>query len=241
MLVAAWDARAYGQRQGAMECQGELLTFVTNDTPFPVDVGGNSISAGSRVSFVVPSGSKPMSAVFLNPTELRGGPNNTADLRNVKIRQECTGTRVALSPRDAVRWTVGGASVMVEYGRPSRRGRAIWGELVPWEKVWRLGADRATELTTTAGLRIGDFALPAGHYSLWMLPSESGESMLVINRQTNILGSRYRTSHDVVRLPLLRSSQNPEVERLTIAIETDRLWIRWGGFAWSLGVVGSSE
>lgn len=240
MLVGAWDGRAHGQRQGTMECQGELLTFVTNDTPLPVDVRGYTVTPGSRVSLVLSNPSRPISPVFLDQRELKG-PVITADIRNVKIRQECTGTRVALSPRDAVRWNVGSASVTVEYGRPSRRGRVIWGELVPWEKVWRLGADRATELTTSADLRIGEFALPAGSYSLWMLPSESGESMLIVNRQTNIPGSRYRASHDLARIPLTRSSQNPEIERLTIVVEGDKLWIGWGDIAWSVSVVGPGQ
>jgi hypothetical protein len=142
----------------------------------------------------------------------------------------------ALSPRDAFRGAVGGDSIVVEYGRPARRGRTIWGGVVPWGKVWRLGADVATELKTSADLRVGGTALPAGAYTLWMLPSEAGESMLIINRQVRIFGTSYNPTHDFARIPLSRSRLDPPVERLTIAVEGDRLWIHWGDSAWSVPV-----
>src|SRR2546430_9793357 len=67
-----------------------------------------------------------------------------------------------LSPRDTARATIGGAEVWIDYSRPSRRGRDIFGALEPWNKVWRTGANAATQLNTTADLVIGGATGPAG-------------------------------------------------------------------------------
>lgn len=132
-----------------------------------------------------------------------------------------------LSLPDTVRATIGSANLTVTYSRPAKRGRVIWGALVPWDQVWRLGADYATHLTTTADLTIGNHVLPAGRYTLWMLPSQHGESMLIINSRTNIFGTQYSPATDVVRIPLERAPRREMVERLSLAVENDRLWIRW--------------
>lgn len=141
-----------------------------------------------------------------------------------------------LSPRDTVQEVLAGVSLTVDYSRPARRGRTIWGELVPWGKVWRLGADFATHVEASAALRIGGAELPAGTYTLWMLPSRNGQSFLIINSQTRIFGTNYNPSRDFARVPLTRSALSPAVERLTIAFDDGQLWIRWGDAAWSVPI-----
>jgi len=66
----------------------------------------------------------------------------------------------ALSPRDTVRATVGTARLTIDYSRPSRRGRTLVGDLLPYDEVWRTGANAATQLSTTAPIELGDIALP---------------------------------------------------------------------------------
>jgi hypothetical protein len=146
-----------------------------------------------------------------------------------------------LSPRDTTRATVGAALVLVDYSRPARRGRAIWGALVPWDTIWRLGADFATHLVAGADLRVGDRIVPAGTYTLWMHPSRQGQSWLVINRRTRIFGTFYDGEADVARIGLTRSALAEPAERLTIAIEAGHLWIRWGDVAWSTTVEASDQ
>lgn len=132
----------------------------------------------------------------------------------------------ALSPRDTARLRVGAAAVEVDYSRPAARGRRVWGEVVPWDRVWRLGADFATHLTTDRPLRFGEIEVPAGSYTLWMVPSESAP-LLIVNRQTRIFGTQYQASADLVRIPL-RGDSSPELtERLTIDVEGGRFVIRW--------------
>ena len=142
----------------------------------------------------------------------------------------------ALSPLDSARGSVGGVNASISYSRPARRGRIIWGQVVPWNAVWRLGADMATHITLSAPAVIGGAAIPAGSYTLWMLPVEAGSTMLVINKRIRIFGTQYDPREDLVRVPLERSALSPMVERLTLAVENGRFWIRWGDAAYSVAM-----
>ena len=76
------------------------------------------------------------------------------------------------SPRDTVRATVAGASLMIDYSRPSKRGREIFGTtIVPWGEVWRTGANAATQFRTDKALEMGGVVLQPGFYTLWTIPS----------------------------------------------------------------------
>ena len=80
--------------------------------------------------------------------------------------------RVRISPHEDHTFTIDGATITITYGRPSMRGRRIFGALVPYNKVWMPGADEATIFQTSAPLQFGDFHLAPGSYSLYTLPSE---------------------------------------------------------------------
>jgi hypothetical protein len=142
----------------------------------------------------------------------------------------------AMSPRDSARGTIQGIELAFDYSRPSRRGRVLWGDVVPWDRVWRLGADMATHMTLSAPARLGGTDVPAGRYTLWMLPSERGQTLLIINRRVNIFGTNYDPASDLVRIPMERQALDAPVERLTLAVEAGRLWVRWGDAAYSVPV-----
>ncbi|HLS47064.1 MAG TPA: DUF2911 domain-containing protein [Gemmatimonadales bacterium] len=133
------------------------------------------------------------------------------------------------SPRDTVRGTIGSASVLVDYGRPSRRGREIFGSLVPFGQVWRSGANAATTLVLGAPVSIGGQPLDAGTYTLYSLPRADGWT-LIVNGQTGQWGTEYAESRDVLRVPLDRSSV-AAVDTFTISIESGdpegRLLLAW--------------
>lgn len=122
-----------------------------------------------------------------------------------------------LSPRDTVRAVIAGARVAVDYGRPARRGRVVFGGLVPWNREWRTGANRTTTLTTDGDLVIGGATVPAGSYSLWTIPTPSGWT-LIINRNVGS-GLDYSAEHDLARVPLAVEALPQVVERFTIALE----------------------
>lgn len=124
-----------------------------------------------------------------------------------------------LSPRDSVITEVDGATVAVGYGRPALRGRRIFGQLVPYGRVWRTGADISSNIRTDRDLMVNGRRLPAGGYSLWTIPGPDGWT-LILNSQTGQWGTEYDAAHDFVRMPVAmqRTSDEP-LERLTMRFE----------------------
>ena len=148
---------------------------------------------------------------------------------NEASQAEPTMVRPLLSPRESVQTAVGGATLSVNYGRPSVRGRKIFDGLVPFGKVWRTGANEATAFVTTADLQIGRATVPAGRYTLYTIPAPtmgshaagngSGETwQLIINKQTGQWGTDYDQSQDLARIPMRVSTLAEPVEQFTIEI-----------------------
>jgi len=123
-----------------------------------------------------------------------------------------------LSPRDTARATIGGSEVWIDYSRPTRRGRDIFGALEPWNKVWRTGANAATQLNTPVDLVIGGTTVPAGKYTLWTLPSPTGWK-LIINKQNGQWGTEYHPEQDLVRVDAKTEALATPVEQFVIAFE----------------------
>lgn len=108
-------------------------------------------------------------------------------------------------------------TVTIDYGQPHARGRDVPVELATDGTVWRTGANEATTLTTKANLVVGGKDVPAGAYSLYTI-RESGQYLLIINRNTGQWGTEYDATKDLVRVPL-RAKTNAEVrESLQIAL-----------------------
>lgn len=132
-----------------------------------------------------------------------------------------------MSPHETISTVIEGNRVTVVYGRPyttkpgTTEPRQIWGGLVPYGKVWRLGADEATLLITQKPLEIGGLAVPAGAYSLFMLPEENGASKLIINKQLGQWGLQYNESHDLGRVDLNKKELDEPVNQFTMAIQKE--------------------
>ena len=131
-----------------------------------------------------------------------------------------------LSPRDTVRATLGGAEVWIDYSRPQKRGRVIFGDVVPWNTVWRTGANAATQLNTSADLVVAGTTVPAGKYTLWTLPSQSGWKV-IINKQTGQWGTEYNPAQDLVRVDAKVEMLATPVEQMAIAFEPGTLTVSW--------------
>ena len=122
------------------------------------------------------------------------------------------------SPPGTAEVTLKGKKVRIDYSRPFMKGRKIMGELVPYGKVWRTGANEATTLTTEANLNIGGTNVPAGTYTLFTLPSE-GTWKLIINRQTGQSGLDYDEKQDLARVDMSKSQTKEPVEQFTISFD----------------------
>ena len=143
----------------------------------------------------------------------------------------------ALSGRAQTSAKLGAVNVSVDYGTPAARGRAIWGALVPYGKVWRTGANEATHLTVEGGtLVIGSgadtLAIPAGRYTLYSIPEAAGGT-LIVNRQTGQGGTTYEVARDLGRVRLASRPLSSPVEQFTIAISgagtNGELRLQWSG------------
>lgn len=124
-----------------------------------------------------------------------------------------------LSPRDSTEIIIKGKKISVNYGRPSMRNRPIMGALVPYNKVWRTGANEATAFVTEADLQIGGVRLPAGSYTLYTLPSPK-QWKLIINKQTGQWGTVYDSDMDFARINLKKTAiKGKAVEKFLISLK----------------------
>jgi len=143
------------------------------------------------------------------------------------------------SPDTLVRTKLGPANIVLEFGRPSRRNREILGNVVPYDKVWRTGANAASALSSDRELTIGGKTIPAGSHTLWTLPKRDGVD-LIINRQVGQWGTDYDPSRDLVRIPMTVSTAAAPQEQFAITItgsgSSGELHIQWDTFVWSVPV-----
>jgi len=127
-------------------------------------------------------------------------------------------TPIVASPRDSVKAIFAGKTVTVNYGRPSARGRKIIGGVVPYNQIWRTGANEATTLNTEADLVLGGLMIPRGTYSLYTIPSKTSWQ-LVVNKEVGQSGLVYHQRLDFARIKLQKAGLKDYVERFTVSIE----------------------
>lgn len=130
------------------------------------------------------------------------------------------------SPAATTTASVGGVGVEIRYSQPARRGREIWGGLVPYGEVWRTGANAATHLTVDGDVTIGDLEVPAGTYTLWSTFTDDSAE-LIVNRQTDQWGTQYDPDQDLGRVSMTRTELDQPVERFTILVQDGMLTLEW--------------
>ncbi|MDX2248728.1 MAG: DUF2911 domain-containing protein [Bacteroidia bacterium] len=108
------------------------------------------------------------------------------------------------------------AIVKVTYSRPAKNGREVFGQLVPYEKVWRTGANEATEIKVYQTITLGDKKLKPGTYSLFTLPGET-EWEIIVNKDLDYWGAySYEPTRDVLRTKVPAGKSDQAVENFTI-------------------------
>ena len=125
--------------------------------------------------------------------------------------------RNPLSPHETTKGTVDGAALSITYGRPSMRGRQIFGGLVPFDRVWCPGADECTRLSTNRNLQFEGLSLKSGDYSLWMLPTKTAWT-LIFNSDGHAFHTGRDSRIDVGKIALHKETLSSPVEQLTFAI-----------------------
>lgn len=141
-----------------------------------------------------------------------------ADMEALAQRFAARGIVGIPSPRDTMNAELGGARIVIDYGRPRARGRTVFGNMVELGKVWRTGANLATHMTTSRDLLIGGQHVPAGSYTLWTLVSETADT-LILSAQTGQWGTQYDPTRDFIRIPLQTDRAPEHIEQFTISVE----------------------
>ncbi|MEN8927313.1 MAG: DUF2911 domain-containing protein [Flavobacteriales bacterium] len=123
------------------------------------------------------------------------------------------------SPTGTIDQKVGLTDVKIEYSRPSAKGRTIFGELVKYDEMWRLGANMATKLTISTPITLGGKELAKGEYSMQAIPAESGDWTIIVNSDAVLQGlSGYKKENDVVRMNA-KAMVNSLTETFTIGFD----------------------
>ena len=142
-----------------------------------------------------------------------------------------------MSVRDTMWAQIGDATFTVDYSRPLMRGRKLLGDVVPYDRVWRTGANAATQFATTAPIKLAGMQVPAGTYTLWTVPHMSGVD-LIVNRQAGQWGTEYNGSRNLGTARITTETPVVPVEEFTISIvpgdtQHGTLVMEWGSFRWT--------
>jgi hypothetical protein len=140
--------------------------------------------------------------------------------------------------RDTARLVLENKKIEVDYWRPYRRNRQIFGAVVPWDRVWRTGANNATQIRSDDDLEFNGNKLTSGKYSIWTYPTENGWQ-LIFNKKADTWGTEYDSTANFFRVPMTVEKTTAPVEILTISLlpennDTARLLIEWEYYkAWA--------
>lgn len=135
------------------------------------------------------------------------------------------------SPPSSTSGTIGGATVTINYGSPAVKGRKVWGELVPYGKAWRAGANEATIFETDKAIKVAGKDLPAGKYSLFAVPGEK-EWQFIFNSQTGQWGikrggdANRDPANDVLTVTA-NATQSSMNERLAYEVTQNGFVLKW--------------
>ncbi|PZX92712.1 DUF2911 domain-containing protein [Flavobacterium aquariorum] len=134
------------------------------------------------------------------------------------------------SPPEKATGMINGATIQINYGSPSVRGRKIWGELVPFNEVWRAGANEATTFETDKDITIEGLRLPAGKYAFFIIPNQS-ESVIIFNKEAKQWGAyKYNDKLDQLRVKVKPQMADSSTEKLTYIInatDVELVWDKW--------------
>jgi hypothetical protein len=127
-----------------------------------------------------------------------------------------------LSPKDSAKISLNDLDLKVEYNRPSKRERDIFGALVPFNKVWRAGANENTTISFDKEVTIKGNKLPTGKYGFFIIPSEEGEWEVIFSKKNDAWGSNgYSEENDQLRVKLRINKVPKNTEQMTFTIDKD--------------------
>jgi hypothetical protein len=161
------------------------------------------------------------------------------DIKGIAERfeaKEKAGIVKSLSVRDSTKAQIGKATFAVDYGRPLLHGRTLLGDVIPYDHVWRTGANAATQFRTSAPIKLAGLQVPAGTYTLFTTPHTNGVD-LIVNKQHGQWGTEYNGSMNLGVAKMNSEAVTTPVEAFTISIvpgdnRHGMLVLEWGSFKW---------
>jgi Protein of unknown function (DUF2911) len=162
------------------------------------------------------------------------------DIKEIADRFEAKESEVgrvqSLSVRDTTRAQIGNTVFTVDYGRPLMRGRTLLGDVIPYNYVWRTGANAATQFTTSTAIKLAGMQVPAGTYTLFTTPHAKGVD-LIVNKQSGQWGTEYNGSLNLGIAKITSETNTSPVEEFTISLTASdnrhgKLVLEWGSFRW---------
>jgi len=190
-----------------------------------MDSGYNMLSySGARTTYKV------------QVNRLATPPDVKAIADRFEVKEAEGGNVKSLSVRDTVRAQIGTATFTVDYGRPQLRGRTLLGDVIPYDYVWRTGANAATQFSTSSPITLAGMRVPAGTYTLFTVPHANGVD-LIVNKQHGQWGTEYNGSLNLGMARIESEVATATVEEFTISIipvdnRHGTLVLEWGSFRW---------
>lgn len=132
------------------------------------------------------------------------------------------------SPRLQATGTANGVKIDIDYSAPSVKGRKIWGSLEKYGEIWRAGANSNTTFSFSKNVTIAGKDLPAGKYSFFIIPNETGAWTIILNSKTDIWKLRgYDKANDKVRADLKPKMVSDNQEQLKYSVTSNGIEFAW--------------
>ena len=132
------------------------------------------------------------------------------------------------SPAATAVGKTGDSNITLTYSQPAVKGRKVWGDLVPFDKVWRTGANDATTIEFSKDVKIEGQALKAGKYALFTIPTEGGEWTFIFNKTAKQWGAySYKEADDALRVKVKAGKAAAFAERLTFEVKDKNVVFSW--------------
>ena len=141
-----------------------------------------------------------------------------------------------VSPKETTTGEINGVEVIINYCAPSVKGRKIWGELVPYDKIWRAGANEATTMEFGKDISVQNNKLPAGKYSFFVIPNKE-KCTLIFNNDFKQWGSyNYSMDKDQLRIDVRPILNSKSIEKLIYEISDKTIYLKWSNWIISFDI-----
>tara|TARA_R110000868_G_scaffold168314_1_gene402993 strand:- start:900 stop:1415 length:516 start_codon:yes stop_codon:yes gene_type:complete len=131
------------------------------------------------------------------------------------------------SPQVIVKGEIDGTNITIDYSSPEAKGRTIYGELVPYDKIWRAGANEATTISFDKDVKIAGKKLKAGKYAFFVIPKEEGQWEIIFNSEAEQWGAYKRKPELDVLKTTAATFEIEATERLTYSIKAGMIHLDW--------------